>query len=117
MVTSPYDAEGPVSPPKRAALELQPSTARQRADGTVEPDGPGPIQQSEISPPKRWFTSVTGSLAAAVGEAVRPLADLIPPSPSSVAFARRVLQSRALWQKENWADIMVLIHAPGVDLK
>src|SRR5262245_17708519 len=106
MVTSPYDTDGPVSPPKRAALELQPSTAHQRADGTVVPDGPGPIHESETSAPKRWFTTVTGSLGAAVREAVQPIADLTPPSPSAVVFATRVLQARALLRKENWTDIM-----------
>jgi len=116
MATNPYDADGPVSPPKRATLTLQPSTARERTDGTIEPDGPGPIHESEISPATRWFTSVTGSLAAAIEAAVQPLAELVPPSPSSVAFATRVLQSRALLRKENWADIMVLLHAPDVDL-
>jgi hypothetical protein len=111
------DADGPVIPPTRALPEHQFATARQRTDGTIVTDGPGPILDTEVAVPKRWIASVPwGNRKAAIEEAVQPLVELAPPSPSASAFAAERLMSRGLQWRSRSVDIMVLVRAPGLDI-
>jgi len=90
--------QGPLQLPKRPDPVPQPATqtARQRIDGTIEPEGNNPIRPEEIVEPRRWWRSVPNE---ALDEAVDPLLTIVPPCPSMAREAARFLRLR-------WADVL-----------
>jgi hypothetical protein len=111
--------EGPVRLPERPSPDPQLQTARQRIDGTVEPEGPGAIRPEEVIAPRRWWesahrTDATPIITAATG----PLIKLVPPCPCLQQEVEGLLHNRMTLgiAAGRGTRVWLLVHAPGMPL-
>jgi hypothetical protein len=115
--------DGAVQLPKRPEPVPQLSTARQRADGTVEPEGPGRIRPDEVIAPTRWWASgdrvSIHDIENAIDWAVQPLKDLLPPcSMATDAVGKLIRNQIVLGQSdEDTVKLWLLVHSPSLSLQ
>jgi len=115
--------DGPVQLPKRPVPVPQFSTARQRTDGTVEPEGPGPIRPDELIPPKRWWASLEGGsihdIEHAMQSAMQSLKDLLPPCPAAADAVAKLIRHRSVLghSDKDTSKLWLLVHSPALSLQ
>src|SRR5262245_37669701 len=111
---------GPIQLPKRPVPAPQLSTARQRADGTVEPEGTGRIRPDEVISPERWWASLElGSIGEAANRAVQPLKDLLPPCPAVADTVAQLIRNRSMpgHSDKDTAELWLLVQSPSLSLR
>lgn len=103
-------------PHRPVPVRQETQTAREREDGTIEPEGPGRIQESEvIAPRRRWKAKFERKeeWKQAIDQAVRGMHALSPPFTAAAEALRTEIESRAVpWgeSKSKWAALWLIVH-------